>query len=169
MRIWNVEDGSCLDVISNFPTLSDIEILPASEGLQVVTSSSDSHVRIYDLSTKQELACLSGHVGIARIVKLLASPNVLGYKIVSAGYDGTVRIWEWDAGKAAWRNVRVLDFSDALLTRFGDEAEGFEVEGEDFLSVEARAKRVWDMQMDGTIAYVVGEGAEIVGFDLSEE
>lgn len=168
MRIWSLEDGSCLDVISSFSSISEFEIIPKSERLQVVTACTDNQVRIYDLTDKKEIACLSGHIGVARIVKLFVSPSMPGYKIVSAGYDGTVRIWALEAEKEQWQCVHIFSFSDHILTPFGDEAEAVEIEGEEFLSVEVRAKRVFDMQIDGTIAYVVGEGAEIVAFDLDK-
>ncbi|KAF2686074.1 WD40 repeat-like protein [Lentithecium fluviatile CBS 122367] len=168
VRIWSLENGSCLEVISNFASISDFEIISGSETLQVASSCTDSHVRIYDLTNKKETACLTGHMGVVRIVKLIASPSVPGYRIVSAGYDGTVRIWALGAGEKEWQAVHVFSFSEALLTPFGDEAEEFEVEGGDFIEVKRKASRVFDVQVDGAVAYVVGQGAEIVAFDLGD-
>ncbi|KAF2106690.1 WD40-repeat-containing domain protein [Lophiotrema nucula] len=169
VRVWSLEDRSCLEVISNFSCVSDFQVIPESGGLQIVGSCTDSHARIIDLANEKELACLSGHVGVARIAKVHVSPLVPGYRIVSAGWDGTVRLWTLDAGGEKWQCIRVIEFSDAVLTPFGKEVELFEIEGEEFIDVKNRAKRVFDMQIDGTVAYVVGEGAEIVAFDLDVE
>ncbi|ORX95604.1 WD40-repeat-containing domain protein [Clohesyomyces aquaticus] len=169
LRIWSVEDGSCLEKMSNFASIWEFDIIPKSERLQIVCACTNSRLRIYDLTGKKETACLMGHEGVARIVKVLASPSVPGHKIISAGYDGTVRIWVLDAVKEAWQNVQVLSFSDTILTPFGDEVETVEVEEEEFLGVRRRAKRIFDMKIDGNVAYVVGEGAEVLAFDLDDE
>ncbi|KAF2740073.1 WD40 repeat-like protein [Polyplosphaeria fusca] len=168
VRLWRVEDGSCLEVISNFASICEFETILTCERLQLVGACSNSEVNIYDLTDKTETACLRGHIGVARVVKLLASPSVPGHKIISAGYGGTVRTWALDPGDEVWQNAHVLSFSDAVLTPFGDEIDLVEVEGEEFFRVEKRAKRIFDMKIDGIIAYVVGEGAEIVAFDLGE-
>jgi F-box and WD-40 domain protein 1/11 len=163
VRIWSIEDGSCLEVIQTFSSICEFDMVPGCEGLQAMCACTDGQVRIYDLADGKEVACLQGHAGVVRDVKVLTCPLMPGYMIISAGYDGTLRVWATEPKKEQWQCIHILSFSDRLVTWFGEETEATEVKGED---IKPRAKRVFSMWLDGTTAYVVGEGAEIVVFNL---
>ncbi|MCP4290113.1 MAG: hypothetical protein GY792_37835 [Gammaproteobacteria bacterium] len=59
------------------------------DGNQIVTTSEDQTVRIWDATTGEELHQLTGHTSY--VSSAAFSPD--GAWIVTASYDGTARIW----------------------------------------------------------------------------
>ena len=65
------------------------------DGKTVVSGSTDQSVRIWDATTGQQRAQLTGHVGAVHAVCLSADESL----IVSSGADRTVRLWDAVGGK----------------------------------------------------------------------
>jgi WD40 repeat protein len=55
---------------------------------QLATAGSDNQIRLWDVTTKDEIGCLRGHTGS------VAALECRGKVLVSAGYDTTVRVWD---------------------------------------------------------------------------
>jgi WD40 repeat protein len=144
--------------MSKFPSICDFEVIPGIERLQVASACTDSQLRIFDLTNEKETAYLRGHMNLARSVKLMPSPSVPGYTIISAGYDGTVRTWTEEVGTEAWQCVHIFSYAKNAWIPLA--------EGGELLGSARTPKKVYDMQIDGKIAYIVGEKAEIVALDL---
>jgi WD40 repeat protein len=60
------------------------------DGSRIVTASSDTTARIWDVTTGKEIAVLRGHEG--SVVSAAFTPD--GSRIVTASDDKTARIWE---------------------------------------------------------------------------
>ncbi|KAF1995518.1 WD40 repeat-like protein [Amniculicola lignicola CBS 123094] len=167
VRLWSLETGSCIDVISTFSSIADLQVMPDSdtEGVQILGACTDGNLRIYSLASQEEVSCLKGHVGVIRKIGILPSSSSSGHTVVSAGYDGKVRVWVRKEGKAEWECGRVFTFSDAVRThieRIGETNTPDERSGD----VWNAQGRIFDMQIDGSTVYVVGEGPSIVTFGL---
>lgn len=55
---------------------------------QLAAAGSDNLIRLWDVTTRQEIGCLRGHTGS------VAALDCRGTVLVSAAYDTTVRVWE---------------------------------------------------------------------------
>jgi WD40 repeat protein len=62
---------------------------------RVLSGSKDRTIRLWDLETAQELACLHGHTDWVHSVAF--SPD--GRRILSGSSDNTVRLWDVDSGR----------------------------------------------------------------------
>lgn len=177
VKIWDVELGECLNTFKNLAPMLRLEVYQGWDGLRMVGACSDGNIRVYDLGKERELACLEGHDSVVRSVKVLHEPAVdgmkvedapgsmAGPKIISASYDGTVRVWSRTKEQPDRRVcVQVFSFSDAVLTPLA-EVEQKSVD-EDFVNIEKPENRAMDLQVDGRCIYCCGEGAEIVGWEL---
>jgi WD40 repeat protein len=54
----------------------------------LATAGSDNQIRLWDVTSREEIGCLRGHTGS------VAALECRGKVLVSAGYDTTVRVWE---------------------------------------------------------------------------
>jgi WD40 repeat protein len=61
-----------------------------ADGQRVATCSRDKTIRIWDVSTAQEILTLNGHTEPVRSIRFLAD----GQKQISASMDGTIRTWD---------------------------------------------------------------------------
>ena len=61
----------------------------------VLVASFGSRIELWDLATGDKLTTLDGHTAL--VDTLLFSPN--GKTLVSAGRDGTILLWDWDAAR----------------------------------------------------------------------
>ena len=94
----------------------------------LATGGMDTTVRLWDLSTKEQVRCLEGHIRKAE--RLAFSPD--GSRLASAGnYDHTIRIWDVQSGReslvisAHTSAVRSVAFSpDGRLLSSADESVG---------------------------------------------
>ena len=65
------------------------------DGTRIVSGSHDSTVRVWEVDTGRELACLRGHAFSVNSVAF--SPD--GTRLVSGSLDSTVRVWDVDTGR----------------------------------------------------------------------
>lgn len=126
-------------------------------GTQLLTTSSDTTVRLFDLSTSAELRSFNLHTDYVRTASFVPSAPSL---VLSGGYDGTVRLWDArvpasEGGGQAW------------MGRHGKPVESVVVGDEGTMAVSAGGPilRVWDMLGASTSrgAGVFGEEEEDTG------
>ncbi|KAF2651481.1 WD40 repeat-like protein [Lophiostoma macrostomum CBS 122681] len=178
LRVWDLETGECVHGYEGLASMLRFQLIHEGRGTTVVGAGTDSTVRVYDVDiqdgTCAELACLEGHTGVVRSVDIIRGPSGSSkgvgedWKIVSAGYDGTVKVWgrREEAGALLdWGCVETLSFSDEMLTPVTD-FNHQELTEEGFVIVKNIPNRVMDMQVDGRWIYCCGEGAEIVAWEL---
>jgi F-box and WD-40 domain protein 1/11 len=77
--------------------MAAFKIRETMAGTLLLGACTDSKVRLYNVETGAELACLEGHTNVVRSVHFTEQEEgkIAGEcnKIVSASYDGTVRVW----------------------------------------------------------------------------
>ncbi len=89
VRVWDATTGASLGVLATGRGRSTA-VCFTPDGTRIAVGGGDQIVRILDPLTRRELSYLHGHVG--RILALVPDPVRNG--IVSASYDGTVRLWD---------------------------------------------------------------------------
>tara|TARA_R110002003_G_scaffold124_19_gene11344 strand:- start:4558 stop:4896 length:339 start_codon:yes stop_codon:yes gene_type:complete len=77
--------------------MAAFKIRETMAGTLLLGACTDSKVRLYNVKTGAELACLEGHTNVVRSVQFTEKEvGKIGRecnRIVSASYDGTVRVW----------------------------------------------------------------------------
>ena len=92
VRVWNLESGSLdFEIEGATQWIHGCEF--SADGRWIVTGCKDSVIRVYDASTGDPVEELVGHLG--RIWNVLYHPSG---RILSAGGDGTVRLWDQGIG-----------------------------------------------------------------------
>jgi WD40 repeat protein len=69
------------------------------DGQVVVSGGIDGTVRVWERTSGQQRAALTGHTGVVRAVTMTAD----GQTLVSAGDDRTVRVWNLATGAVVTR------------------------------------------------------------------
>jgi WD40 repeat protein/serine/threonine protein kinase len=90
VRVWNLGDRSSV-VLPH--TMRVIRVAPTRDGRSLLTSCTDGLVRIWDVA-RREAVVLRGHIAAADYAEL--SPDE--ERVVTAGEDGTVRVWDRHTG-----------------------------------------------------------------------
>ena len=92
IRLWDYVSGSCKKTyqghVNKKYSIGGAFGVVGNEAF-IVSGSEDGEIIIWDVRTKEVIQKLSGHDGVVLWVD--TSPG--GGKIVSAGLDGTVRVW----------------------------------------------------------------------------
>ena len=89
-RVWDLATGELQLSLKHHPEwVKGCGFSP--DGRRIVTGCKDGVVRIFDAASGRELHAIVGHVG--RIWDVFFHPSG---RIISAGGDGTVRLWEAD-------------------------------------------------------------------------
>jgi U3 small nucleolar RNA-associated protein 15 len=106
-------------------------------GTQILTTSSDTTVRLFDLSTSESLRTFSLHTDYVRTASFVPSAPSL---IFSGGYDGTVRLWDTrvgpgEAGGQVWCGRHGKPVEDVIVGSSGTTA----------VSAGGPIMRVWDL------------------------
>ncbi|KAF1332149.1 U3 small nucleolar rna-associated protein, partial [Globisporangium splendens] len=91
VKVFDIEKGYCTH---NFRRHSGIVTLvqfhPDAKRLQLVSCSDDSTVRIWDLYSQKEFACIQDHMSPATCVAF----SMDGYTMLTAGRDRVVNFWD---------------------------------------------------------------------------
>uniref|UniRef100_K3WQG2 U3 small nucleolar RNA-associated protein 13 C-terminal domain-containing protein n=1 Tax=Globisporangium ultimum (strain ATCC 200006 / CBS 805.95 / DAOM BR144) TaxID=431595 RepID=K3WQG2_GLOUD len=91
VKVFDIEKGYCTH---NFRRHSGIVTLvkfhPDAKRLQLVSCSDDSTVRIWDLYSQKEFACIQDHMSPATCVTFSTD----GYTMLTAGRDRVVNFWD---------------------------------------------------------------------------
>lgn len=106
-------------------------------GTQILTTSSDTTVRLFDLSTSAPLRTFSLHTDYVRTASFVPSAPSL---IFSGGYDGTVRLWDsrvpnGEGGGQVWLGRHGKPVEDVIVASSGTTA----------ISAGGPIMRVWDL------------------------
>jgi U3 small nucleolar RNA-associated protein 15 len=133
-------------------------------GTQLLTTSSDTTVRLFDLSTSAPLRTFSSHTDYVRAASFVPSSPSL---VFSGGYDGTVRLWD----------ARVPDTEGSgcvWVGRHGKPVDAVLVGEQGTMAVSAGGPimRVWDLLGASTSRSSTGAGPfgeEIQGGGDEEE
>lgn len=92
VRVWDMKTGALeVEVEGATQWIQGCDFSP--DGRRIVAGCKDSVIRVYDASTGDPVEELVGHLG--RIWTVLYHP---AGRILSAGGDGTVRLWEQGVG-----------------------------------------------------------------------
>lgn len=123
-------------------------------GTQILTTSSDTTVRLFDLSTSAPLRTFSSHSDYVRTASFVSSSPSL---IFSGGYDSTVRLWD----------ARVPDSEGSgcvWVGRHGKPVDQVLVGEQGTMAVSAGGPilRVWDL-LGASTSRSTGAGAAIEG------
>ena len=140
-RIWDLRTGRSIMVLQGHsgPVLSAIF---KGNGYQVATGSADNSIRIWDMraggSNRQNIQVLPAHSNNVASLALAAVPlhkeeKYLPYQaeaLISASYDGTVKVWSGQDSKAVcgWKahesQVTSVAFTCNSTTKTGYIATG---------------------------------------------
>jgi WD40 repeat protein len=183
IRIWDKNSGKLLRTLEGVASMAQFQIRVDTAGTrQLVGACTDTKVRIYNIETGAELACLEGHINVVCSVQLLEpdQSDAGPLRIASASYDGTVRLWTLPQPTlTSWECVRTLSFSDAVVTPRPVLPQTPIQDTHDLVREEEARKgilarqgekhinRALDMQVSGSYLYCCGEGAHIVAWRLT--
>lgn len=98
VRIWEVP--SCISNETSFQpeTSAFINYNPTTKHYQTGIELKNNTIRLYNIDTREEIACLSGHED--RVVS--ASFNHNGKNIVSVSHYGTINVWDVKEETLIW-------------------------------------------------------------------
>lgn len=101
VRVWDLETGSLqLELESHPAWINGCGFSP--DGHQIVTGCKDGVLRVFDATTSELVQEIVGHV--ARIWNTIYHPSG---RILSAGGDGTVRLWDPAIGQSMLGTIPV--------------------------------------------------------------
>jgi len=95
------------------------ELAISLDGRRVISGSSDTTIRIFDIQTGIEEGYLKGHTDLVRSVGVFPGKRVCEEEelIVSGGYDEQVYVWAMvtgTGGKGVWEIVKNFTASNAV-------------------------------------------------------
>lgn len=95
ISVWNLETNQSMLSIGNQPGIDALAFSP--DGRWLASAATDHLVRLWDLSTGNEVREFSGHGGEATGVAF--TPD--GHWLISSGAEGSIRIWNPSTGENA--------------------------------------------------------------------
>lgn len=99
LRLWDLENGACLRVLSEQRS-AVMSVAMSADGQLGVSGSWDGSIWVWDLETGACLWTLSGHQSWVNRIALTPT----GRNAISASNDGTLMVWDVRSGKC----IRVL-------------------------------------------------------------
>ena len=140
VRVWDSATGECLTRIETGGTVWRMSFSPDES--QLVTVPTSSSCKLFDLSTGERLATLSGHT--KRVVTARFSPD--GQRILTSAQDESARVWDTATGECVATLVGHGVGEDAAPGEFvGVFASRFSPDGERILTGGFdKTARLWD-------------------------
>ena len=103
-KVWDMVIGRPSLTLTGGHEWSPRAVTFTPDGAKIVSGGLDETVRIWDLTTGEQLGCLRGHNNL--VSDLAVTPD--GTKIVSASNDGTVKIWDIATGYEFRNSMRYV-------------------------------------------------------------
>jgi F-box and WD-40 domain protein 1/11 len=153
--------------------MAAFKIRETMAGTLLLGACTDSKVRLYNVETGAELACLEGHTNVVRSVhfteqeegKIAGESN----RIVSASYDGTVRVWTLQLEDPFyWECLYSISCMEAA-TPAPEPGQAKKPVDFESAGAEKKNRRIYNMLLDGSTVYCCGESTQIVVWRLSTE
>lgn len=95
IRLWNIKSGRLLFTLQGaFSFVTSVAFSSRTDKNILASGSQDGTIRLWNLETKSALDTLAGHAG--KICSMAFSPD--GKTLVSAGAEGTIKLWETQSG-----------------------------------------------------------------------
>ena len=95
-RVWNAATGQTMFVLKGHSGgVNYVAVNPRNPG-QLITGSDDYTARLWNIGGEQLLPELHGHIG--GISSAVFGPNASIRNLVTAGFDGSTRLWDARAG-----------------------------------------------------------------------
>ena len=91
--VWDMKTGTILKTITGHKSVNAVVI--TSDGKQIVSGSTDSTIKIWDIETGKNINTLIGHHSSIRAIAI--TPD--GKNIVSASQDTTLKVWDLQTGE----------------------------------------------------------------------
>jgi F-box and WD-40 domain protein 1/11 len=152
MCIWSLQTGEILQRINIHKR--GIACLQYN-GRFIVSGSTDNSIKIYDVDQNVEVACLEGHTNLVRSVGAVFGDSEGMKTIVSASYDGSIRVWEQVPGSRDWRTQHQFHF------------DGFQAHADLRLDTEVDlSNRIFSIDLDANRLICSGQGPMIRVWDF---
>ncbi|GAA1991621.1 serine/threonine-protein kinase [Amycolatopsis minnesotensis] len=122
IRLWSTETGECLRELSGTDFVPE-DVRFSADGRNAVAGLMGGKVRLWDLSTGRPLWTVDAHPGksiTGRAGVSVVRPDPTGRFVVSAGYDGFVRLTALGSGEV----VRSIDAHDDVAWSVSPSADG---------------------------------------------
>lgn len=98
VKVFDVDKGFCThNFRGHGGIVTLVQFHPDPKRLQLVSSSDDATVRVWDLYAQQQVACIQDHMSPATCVAFSRD----GYTLLSAGRDKVVNFWDLRDNKLA--------------------------------------------------------------------
>ena len=98
-RVWEADTGRELLKLWHPGSVKQVAWSP--DGGRLVTTSGAQQITVWDAASGKETLSLRGHRGRVSI----RWPGAPTARLVSAGEDGTVKIWSLQANRTPWRSI----------------------------------------------------------------
>jgi WD40 repeat protein len=92
----------------------DIYCIIALSDTEIVTSSKDGKIKIWDTRSTECLKTLNGHKNAVNCIKLLSYDE-----LVSSSHDGTIKIWDIEKGDCL-HEINTLSITRSLTLSYED-------------------------------------------------
>lgn len=154
-RIWKRDSGNVLHILKHPVGVTSLDFSP--NGTQIVTTSYDGTVRVWDWMNNKTLLELKGHEGT--IWSVVFSPD--GKSIASSGEDKIIRLWDAASGNLIktftghTRNIWKVRFSPDGKYLF---SSGFDAD-----------IKVWDIATGSLLRTMSDHSEAVVGLAISPD